>query len=137
MRIVVLSFLLCLTCNMLSAQSLTGTWTGKTMGEPATFIFDAEGYASMGAEGTEMGGKKFMIEGKYYYMKYRLQKEGKIKKLDLIIYDLKTNKEKQRMLCIVEFLSVNRIKICLGMDESSARPLDFKDEESTILLSRK
>lgn len=134
------NILLCyfiLVVSALSAQSLTGTWKGTTEGEAMVFVFDKDGFVSMQSEGQLMGGKRFEIEGKYYCMKYNLHKEGKIRNLDLVVYDLKTNKETHRMLCIVEWISNNQIRLCMGMDEPPQRPKDFKNKEDMIVLTRK
>jgi hypothetical protein len=131
-----LVFYFLLVVSALSAQTLTGTWKGTTEGETVGFIFDKEGFVSMQSEGELLGGKRYEVDGKFFCMKYVLQKEGKIRNLDMIVYNLKTNKPTQRMLCIVEWISDNKIRLCIGMDEPDQRPKDFKNKEDVIILTR-
>lgn len=131
-------YLLFLAAGTLSAQSITGVWKGKSEGETGVFTFDKDGYMTMEKGNSILGGKRFKMDGKEFAMKYLIEEQsGKVRNLDFVMYDLATNKEVMRMLCLVEWITDNQIRLCMSMEEASIRPKDFLKKEDVIVLTRK
>lgn len=137
-KITLYLYLFFLTASTLSAQSITGVWKGKSEGETGVFTFDKDGYMTMERGSSLLGGKRFKMDGKEFSMKYLIEEQaGKARNLDFVMYDLSTNKEVMRMLCLVEWITDNQIKLCMSMEEASVRPKDFGKKEDVIILTRK
>ena len=121
------------TSHKVDEYSIVGKWSGlDENNENGTFVFDADGYATMIKNGQSMGGKEFEMKGIKASMKYKIDKSSNPIKFDIIVLALKS-KEVKSMKMLLKFIDNNTIK--LASDFNETRPLSFTKANS-ILLKR-
>ncbi|UII32283.1 hypothetical protein LVD17_00330 [Fulvivirga ulvae] len=111
-----------------------GKWTGEESGKIISLTLDKEGFATFEVEGQILGGKSSERKGTQVQMTYEIDSSQTPHFIDLIITEKSTGNEQARMLGIIEFININKMKFAIG-NNPNIRPNDFSEKFLLLEMS--
>jgi len=119
-------------------NKLVGEWVDKSDPKNVSLIFNRSKHAIIVIDNQAIGGENYIGEdGEKAECKYEVDDNQKPMSLDLVFYELGTNKEKGRIEGVFRFLTDNKIEFRMGFDGTIPTSFDPDDKQGTVILDKK
>ena len=135
--LLIISFLCISSSEFQAEDKLIGKWEATDyLNNTSEFIFTEEKTALINIRGQRFGGTDFQINGKPVELKYRINDTKSPMWLDLIASEKESGTVLLKVKGIIEFISFNKAKILLNLDNKRITYFEEKYKEMMITIDR-